>query len=116
MKRKSLFVLSLALVCLTPFLALGQSVAPWAPGTTYPTNALVTFNGQEFKCIQGHTSQVGWEPPNVPALWGIVGPAPGGTPTPTPTPSATPTPPPPPPTPTPTPGGSCFPAWSARQT
>lgn len=22
-----------------------------------------------YKCIQAHTSQTGWEPPNVPALW-----------------------------------------------
>src|ERR1700722_2038412 len=68
----------------------------------------------EYKCLQAHTSQVGWEPPNVPALWQRV----SGTPTPTPTPTATPTPTPTPtPIPTPTPGGSggCSPTWLASQ-
>src|SRR5215467_11284398 len=54
-----------------------QSIPAWQPNTAYATGALVTFNGQEFKCIQAHTSQVGWEPPNVPALWQLVS---GGTP------------------------------------
>ncbi|HZD93517.1 MAG TPA: carbohydrate-binding protein, partial [Candidatus Sulfotelmatobacter sp.] len=49
--------------------ASAQTVPDWQPNTAFATGALVTFNGQQFKCIQGHTSQVGWEPPNVPALW-----------------------------------------------
>jgi chitinase len=32
----------------------------------------VSYNGVTYKCIQGHTSLTGWEPPNVPALWGRV--------------------------------------------
>ncbi|MEU6715564.1 glycosyl hydrolase family 18 protein [Nonomuraea sp. NPDC046802] len=43
--------------------------AAWAPWTAYATGARVTYNGVEYECIQGHTSQPGWEPPNVPALW-----------------------------------------------
>lgn len=30
---------------------------------------VVTYQGSEYRCLQSHTSQVGWEPPNVPALW-----------------------------------------------
>ncbi len=45
--------------------------AEWAPNTTYAAGVLVTYNGSTYKCIQGHTSQVGWEPPNVPALWAL---------------------------------------------
>src|SRR5437016_787391 len=56
-------------VCLTVAATSAQAIPAWQPNTTYATGALVTFNAQEFKCIQGHTSQVGWEPPNVPALW-----------------------------------------------
>lgn len=52
--------------------AFAQSIPAWAPNTAYAVGALVTFNGQEYKCIQAHTSQVGWEPPNVPALWQLV--------------------------------------------
>jgi chitinase len=32
----------------------------------------VTYGGVTYKCIQSHTSLTGWEPPNVPALWGRV--------------------------------------------
>ncbi|WP_327007789.1 alpha-lytic protease prodomain-containing protein [Dactylosporangium sp. NBC_01737] len=41
----------------------------WAPNTAYATGATVTYGGRSYRCLQGHTSQVGWEPPNVPALW-----------------------------------------------
>lgn len=57
------------LSCLTVALVYAQAVPSWQPNTAYAVGALVTFNGQEFKCIQAHTSEVGWEPPNVPALW-----------------------------------------------
>ncbi|EAU68486.1 chitinase D [Stigmatella aurantiaca DW4/3-1] len=29
----------------------------------------VTYSGKAYDCRQSHTSLVGWEPPNVPALW-----------------------------------------------
>ncbi|TYB59171.1 S1 family peptidase [Nonomuraea sp. PA05] len=41
----------------------------WAPNTAYATGATVTYGGATYRCLQGHTSQVGWEPPIVPALW-----------------------------------------------
>jgi chitinase len=44
-------------------------VAAWAPNTAYAVGALVTYNGVTYSCRQAHTSLVGWEPPNVPALW-----------------------------------------------
>ncbi|GGM16121.1 carbohydrate-binding protein [Dactylosporangium sucinum] len=44
----------------------------WAPNTNYATGATVTYGGTTYRCLQGHTSQVGWEPPNVPALWSAV--------------------------------------------
>jgi len=47
----------------------GSTIPAWAPNTAYKVGDLVTFNGITYKCIQAHTSQVGWEPPNVPALW-----------------------------------------------
>ncbi len=87
----------LLLAILLPFTV--SAVANWAPNTAYSIGSLVIFNGVEYKCIQAHTSEVGWEPPNVPALWQPVSGNPGPTPTPTPTPKPTPTPPPPPPPP-----------------
>jgi chitodextrinase len=41
----------------------------WAAGTSYAAGARVTYGGQGYVCLQGHTAQPGWEPPNVPALW-----------------------------------------------
>src|SRR5690606_6408298 len=44
----------------------------WAPATPYDVGEEVTYQGVTFRCLQAHTSQVGWEPPNVPALWAVV--------------------------------------------
>jgi hypothetical protein len=51
----------------------GSGVPPvvdaWQPDTAYVTDQVVTYDGVTYRCITGHTSQVGWEPPNVAALW-----------------------------------------------
>ncbi|MFB6894177.1 M4 family metallopeptidase [Kitasatospora sp. NPDC056327] len=44
----------------------------WAAGTNYQAGDTVTYNGASYRCLQGHTALVGWEPPNVPALWQAV--------------------------------------------
>jgi hypothetical protein len=44
-------------------------VGEWAAGTTYAIDDTVSYLGVTYRCLQGHPSQVGWEPPNVPALW-----------------------------------------------
>lgn len=41
----------------------------WQPDTDYATGAECTYEGRTYTCLQGHTSQAGWEPPNVPSLW-----------------------------------------------
>ena len=41
----------------------------WAAGVAYTIGDTVTYEGLEYECRQSHTSQVGWEPPNVLALW-----------------------------------------------
>ncbi|NUS03921.1 MAG: chitinase [Nonomuraea sp.] len=43
--------------------------AAWAPWTAYTAGTTVTYNGVDYVCLQSHTSQPGWEPPNVAALW-----------------------------------------------
>ena len=67
-----------------------MAASPWAANTAYKVGDQVTYNGSTYQCIQSHTSQVGWEPPNVPALWGLV--TGGPTPTATTKPTATATP------------------------
>jgi hypothetical protein len=86
----------------------------WAPNVWYNVGDTVTYSGVTYQTIQAHTSQTGWEPPNVPALWkvGSGGPTPTRTNSPAgPTSTRTRTP-----TPTVTSsggGGTCWSAWNA---
>src|SRR5215831_1010845 len=48
---------------------LEAAATDWAPGVAYAVGTMVRFNSVVYQCIQAHTSQVGWEPPNTPALW-----------------------------------------------
>ncbi|MDP9865690.1 MULTISPECIES: carbohydrate-binding protein [Streptosporangium] len=41
----------------------------WKAGTSYQAGDQVTYNNVTYRCLQAHTAYVGWEPPNVPALW-----------------------------------------------
>ena len=43
----------------------------WAPGQSVTAGALRTWAGIVYRCVQGHTTATGWEPPSVPALWTI---------------------------------------------
>jgi chitinase len=45
----------------------------WVPNHAYAVGDLVSYNGHNYRCLQAHTSMVGWEPPNVPALWWYLG-------------------------------------------
>ena len=54
--------------------ALWQDVTPAPPGAwsypvAYKIGNIVTYQGLTYKCLQAHTSQAGWTPPVVPALW-----------------------------------------------
>lgn len=44
----------------------------WAAGTEYTAGVRVRYEGELYRCEQAHTSQEGWEPPAVPALWTAV--------------------------------------------
>ena len=41
----------------------------WEPYIQYAVGDRRQYNELLYRCIQAHTSQIGWEPPNVPALW-----------------------------------------------
>ena len=42
----------------------------WSPdGASYTAGYLVTFEGTTYRALQAHTSQPGWTPAAVPALW-----------------------------------------------
>jgi len=46
--------------------------AEWQVGVGYIVGQLVTYEGLTYSCLQAHTSQAGWTPPVVPALWQLV--------------------------------------------
>ena len=41
----------------------------WEAGKAYPMGYKLTRNGNLYKVVQAHSSQVGWEPENAPALF-----------------------------------------------
>ena len=41
----------------------------WKSNTQYAVGDRRQYDGLLYSCVQAHTSQDGWEPPNVPALW-----------------------------------------------
>lgn len=41
----------------------------WAADTAYAPGVRVRYDEKLYRCEQAHTSQAGWEPPAVPALW-----------------------------------------------
>ena len=45
---------------------------PWEVDTKYAVGDRRRHGGKVYKCLQAHTSQVGWEPPAVPALWVVL--------------------------------------------
>ncbi|GAC1363902.1 MAG: hypothetical protein NVSMB4_20010 [Acidimicrobiales bacterium] len=44
----------------------------WAAGISVTVGQVYTYGGASWKVIQAHTTQVGWEPPNVASLWSKV--------------------------------------------
>lgn len=42
---------------------------PWAVGVAYAFAERVQYGGKLYRCEQAHTSQEGWEPDQIPALW-----------------------------------------------
>ena len=41
----------------------------WAADTAYTSDVRIRYGGKLYRCVQGHTSQAGWEPDKTPALW-----------------------------------------------
>ena len=41
----------------------------WQKDTWYGMGKRIRYEDKLYRCEQAHTSQEGWEPPNVPALW-----------------------------------------------
>ncbi|WP_309270926.1 carbohydrate-binding protein [Paenibacillus sp.] len=50
----------------------GVDTQAWALNVSYKVNDEVTYGGKTYICHQPHTSLLGWEPPNVPAIWQVI--------------------------------------------
>lgn len=70
--------ISVAILLVLSVAVQAQTIPTWQPNTSYAVGADVLYNGIEYQCIQAHTSEVGWEPPNTPALWQPIGSGGGG--------------------------------------
>ncbi|MBH5316949.1 fibronectin type III domain-containing protein [Paenibacillus sp. GSMTC-2017] len=46
--------------------------AAWGANVSYKVGDQVTYSGRTYSCRQPHTSLLGWEPTNVPALWSVI--------------------------------------------
>jgi hypothetical protein len=46
-------------------------IQEWIVGEQVAVGDLRTYEGITYVCIQAHTTQAGWTPPVVPALWGV---------------------------------------------
>lgn len=62
----------LVLIAITAIPLTARAASNWAPNTSYSLGAQVIYNGTIYECITAHTSQTGWEPAIVPALWKVV--------------------------------------------
>ena len=52
-----------------------SEVRVWQASVDYMAGDVLVYpdaTGRQYECLQAHTSQEGWEPPNVPALWQTV--------------------------------------------
>ena len=47
-----------------------EPIPAWSEGVNYATGDQVTCDGATYTCVQSHTSQAGWIPSALPALWG----------------------------------------------
>lgn len=46
-----------------------SDVEKWEANILYKAGDLASYEGINYRCIQTHTSLVGWEPINTPTLW-----------------------------------------------
>lgn len=60
-------------------LRMRQFYPEWAEGNAYPVGFKAQRGGKLWRVVQPHTSQTGWEPENVPALWEQINEANSGT-------------------------------------
>lgn len=46
-------------------------IQPWEAGIAYPVDYVVSYGGQQYRCLTAHTSNSGWTPSAAPTLWAV---------------------------------------------
>nr|WP_242865186.1 carbohydrate-binding protein [Clostridium botulinum] len=46
-----------------------SDVEKWGVNILYKVEDIISYEGINYRCIQTHTSLIGWEPINTPTLW-----------------------------------------------
>jgi len=67
--KKTITIIIVGMIVLLLGAVIVSTYPDWQSGVWYDIGDKVTYDGTDYECIQAHTSQTGWEPPNVPALW-----------------------------------------------
>jgi chitinase len=52
-----------------------QTYPAWTAGTSYVAGDIVSYDGNNYQCLQPHAALGGWEPSTTPALWSYHSPA-----------------------------------------
>lgn len=53
-------------------IAVTELFSPWQSDTAYTTGDRRRHGDNLYRCVQAHTSQDGWSPDAVPALWTLI--------------------------------------------
>lgn len=56
----------------TTALRMVEFYPDWSAGQAYTAGYKVQYDGKQWRCLQAHTSQIGWEPDIAPSLWAKV--------------------------------------------
>jgi len=69
MKMKKIMFVSMALLMVIGSIGTVLAADDWTTGASYSIGDIVTYQGTDYECVQPHTSQAGWNPVAVSALW-----------------------------------------------
>ena len=72
MKTKNILIIPIAALMILATITGALAADDWTTGVSYSIGDVVTYQGTDYECVQAHTSQEGWQPPNVAALWQVV--------------------------------------------
>ncbi len=67
--KRPYFSILLSFASLLTLQAAAFAQTAWQTGVLYTINTPVNHQSSTYRCLQQHTSQIGWQPTNAPPLW-----------------------------------------------